>query len=195
MSLHTMSGECGEKEAYKNWLLVIHVVKAAAPVTRTSLRTTGPVSEDSRQIMRDPPIKSGLTRWRSTVIDGRRRGKREESRDERPDSAWVCVMNERADAGRDGRTRLARPNSQARTGTGKKQFSTFIQLTTIRIANHNRWIYIILYFLLKKGLTINITHTYCLVKKNLNTHLDLLSIISQSGGKMSKCLGRVIGCK
>ena len=29
------------------------------------------------------------------------------------------VENEQADAGRDGRTRLARPNSQARTGTGK----------------------------------------------------------------------------
>ena len=28
-----------------------------------------------------------------------------------------------ADAGRDGRTRLARPNSQARTGTGKYIFS------------------------------------------------------------------------
>ena len=28
--------------------------------------------------------------------------------------------NEQADAGRDCRTRLARPSSQARTGTGKK---------------------------------------------------------------------------
>ena len=32
------------------------------------------------------------------------------------------VENEQADAGRDGRTRLARPNSQARTGTGKYAF-------------------------------------------------------------------------
>ena len=30
---------------------------------------------------------------------------------------------ERADAGRDGRTRLARPNSQARTATGEYSFS------------------------------------------------------------------------
>ena len=30
--------------------------------------------------------------------------------------------DEQADAGRDCRTRLARPNSQARTGTGKKIF-------------------------------------------------------------------------
>ena len=32
---------------------------------------------------------------------------------------------EQADAGRDGRTRLARPNSQARTGTEKYLFSLF----------------------------------------------------------------------
>ena len=30
----------------------------------------------------------------------------------------LCVESEQADAGRDGRTRLAKPNSQARTGTG-----------------------------------------------------------------------------
>ena len=30
-----------------------------------------------------------------------------------------------ADAGRDCRTRLARPNSKAQTGTGKKTFSLF----------------------------------------------------------------------
>ena len=33
--------------------------------------------------------------------------------------------DEQADAGRDCRTRLARPNSQARTGTGKKTFPLF----------------------------------------------------------------------
>ena len=33
--------------------------------------------------------------------------------------------DEQADAGWDGRTRLARPNSQARTGTGKYSFSLF----------------------------------------------------------------------
>ena len=32
------------------------------------------------------------------------------------------MENERGDAGRDGRTCLARPNSQARTGTGKHSF-------------------------------------------------------------------------
>ena len=33
--------------------------------------------------------------------------------------------DEQADAGRDRRTRLTRPNSQARTGTGKYSFSLF----------------------------------------------------------------------
>ena len=38
------------------------------------------------------------------------------------------------DAGQDGLTRLARPNSQARTVTGEKVFP--VQLTTSRIGNH-----------------------------------------------------------
>ncbi|CAM9349455.1 unnamed protein product, partial [Ascophyllum nodosum] len=37
----------------------------------------------------------------------------------------LSVENEQADAGRDGRTRLARPNYQARTVTGKYSFSLF----------------------------------------------------------------------
>ena len=36
-----------------------------------------------------------------------------------------CVENEQAGAGRDDRTRVARPNSQARVGTGKYSFSPF----------------------------------------------------------------------
>ena len=43
------------------------------------------------------------------------------------------VENEQADAGRNGRTRLARPNSPARTGTGENLVLIFIlivQLTT-----------------------------------------------------------------
>ena len=34
----------------------------------------------------------------------------------------LSTKNEQVYAGRDGRTRLARPNSQARTGTGKYPF-------------------------------------------------------------------------
>ena len=48
-----------------------------------------------------------------------------------PDCVVMCNLinththSERADAGLDGRTRLAIPNSQARTGTGKILFSQF----------------------------------------------------------------------
>ena len=52
--------------------------------------------------------------------------------------------NERADAERDGRTRLARSNSQARTRTGK--YSCFpVQLTTSGIGNLIRLIHTLLY--------------------------------------------------
>ena len=56
------------------------------------------------------------------VLCGRRREKREESR-ELSTIFSLSVENEHADAGRDGRTRLTRPNSQARTGTGNVHFS------------------------------------------------------------------------
>ena len=48
--------------------------------------------------------------------------------------------DEQADAGRDCRTRLARPNSQARPGTGKISFLP-VQLTTTRIGNLTRLIH------------------------------------------------------
>ena len=44
--------------------------------------------------------------------------------------------DEQADAGRDGRTRLARSNSQARTGTGDFFFP--VRLTTRKIGNFTR---------------------------------------------------------
>ena len=49
----------------------------------------------------------------------------------------MVVENARADAERDGRNSLVRPNSLARTGTGKKVFFPD-QLTTRRISNHIR---------------------------------------------------------
>ena len=46
------------------------------------------------------------------------------------------------DAGRDyHRTRFARPNPQARTGTGEYSFSLSVQLTTSRIGNLTRLIH------------------------------------------------------
>ena len=44
--LHTISG-CGKREARINWSMV--TCKMAAPLTGTTLRTTGPVPADSRQ--------------------------------------------------------------------------------------------------------------------------------------------------
>ena len=48
--------------------------------------------------------------------------------------------DEQADAGRDCRNRLARPNSSARTWTGKYSFFP-VQLTTSRIGNLTRLIH------------------------------------------------------
>ena len=50
----------------------------------------------------------------------------------------LSLENEQADAGPDGRTRLARPNSQARTGTDKEIFVFSVQLTASRIGNLTR---------------------------------------------------------
>ena len=49
------------------------------------------------------------------------------------------VDNERADAGRADRTRLARPNSQARTETHREILIFPVQLTTSRIGNLTRF--------------------------------------------------------
>ena len=56
------------------------------------------------------------------------------------------VENEQADAGRDGRTSLARrSNSQARTGGDRGMFIFPVQLTTTsRIDNHTRFIHTLL---------------------------------------------------
>ena len=60
-------------------------------------------------------------------IYGCRRGNREEGEEPVCEHRIqpVVLENEPAEAGRDSRTCLARPNSQARTGTGKYLFSLF----------------------------------------------------------------------
>ena len=70
--------------------------------------------------LRDP-INSGLTRWGMVVINEQMDAAAELGRN--PVSKQQIQPeygDEQADAGRDCRTRLARPNFQARTGTGKK---------------------------------------------------------------------------
>ena len=63
----------------------------------------------------------------------------------------LSVETERADAGQDGRTRMAKSNSQARAETGEKLMFP-VQLTTNRVGNLTRFVYTRL-----KGPTI---HTY-----------------------------------
>ena len=65
-------------------------------------------------------INSGLTRWRMAVINESMDAAAELQRN--PISKLQIQPeygDEQADAGRDRRTRLARPNSKARTRTGK----------------------------------------------------------------------------
>ena len=95
--------------------------------------------------------------------------------------------DEQADAGRDCRTRLARPNSQARTRAGNIRFACS--------ADHVQdWQPhpVDPYSCCMCGHTIIIP---CLNKnKNLNTCRPS-EHIPQSGGEMSKRLGGIIGCK
>ena len=72
--------------------------------------------------LRDP-INSGLTRWRMAVTINEWAPPRKAG----GTSTEFSMSNEsrQAGAGRDGRTRLAKPNSQARKGTGTCSFSLF----------------------------------------------------------------------
>ena len=75
--------------------------------------------------LRDP-INSILTRWRMAVLNKLMNAAAELGRN--PVSKHQIQPeygDEQADAGRDCRVRLARPNSQARTRTGKYSFSLF----------------------------------------------------------------------
>ena len=82
--------------------------------------------------------------------------------------------DEQADAGRDYRTRLARPNFQARTGTVKYLFFP-VQLTTSRIGNLTRLIH---------TLAICDDHTYihdtccCCCCLHIKSRYGLYSVLS-----------------
>ena len=71
-------------------------------------------------------INSGLARWRMAVLNKHMDAAAELGRN--PVSKHQIQPeygDEQADAGRDCRTHLARPNSQVRTGTGRHSFSLF----------------------------------------------------------------------
>ena len=73
--------------------------------------------------LRDP-INSGLIQWRLAVLNIIMDAAAEIGRNpECKHQIQPEYGDEQADAGRDCRTRLARPNSQARTRTGKYSFS------------------------------------------------------------------------
>ena len=117
----------GKREAHKSWSMVIP--EKAAPVYSNYLEDYWPCASGLSAVnaigtQLQDLINSGLTRWRFKLINGRRRGKREEFRELSTRSS-LGVENEQADAGRDGRICLAKPSSQARTGAGKKSFSLF----------------------------------------------------------------------
>ena len=80
------------------------------------------------------------------------------------------MEHEEADAGRDGRTCLARPNFQARTGT-EKIFP--VQLTTNRNGNLARLIYTLLYIMTIHTYTNNVTCT--LYFRLLSGHLGVVA--------------------
>ena len=122
---------------------------------------------------------------------------------------------EQANAGRDCRTRLLRLNSQAQTWTGKYSFSPF-QLILCRIGNLTRLIHTLAICvtthkwlfpvqlttsracnLIRLILTLAMCddHTYsCWLKKNQNVPRPS-EHPSVRGGKMSRRLGGIKGCK
>ena len=93
--------------------------KVAPVLTETTLGSTDSVPTDSRK---RNPINLGLTRlWLAyKYVDAAA-----ESGKNPPSEFSLIIVKGQAYAGRDGRTCLARPNSQARTGTGNNGFSLF----------------------------------------------------------------------
>ena len=73
--------------------------------------------------LRDP-INSGLNRWRMSVLNKYMDAAAELGRYPVSKQIQAEYGDEQADAGRDCRTRLARPNSRAQTRTGN-YFSLF----------------------------------------------------------------------
>ena len=117
-----------EREGYINWSMM---TCKKATLVRNYLEVYWPCAGGLSAVsaigtqLRDP-INSGLTRWRLAVSDIIMDAAAEIGRNP------VCKHqiqpeygDEQADARRDCRTRLARPNSQAQTRTGKYSFSLF----------------------------------------------------------------------
>ena len=88
------------------------------------------------------PDKRGTDRWRMEVLNEQMDAAAELGRN--PVSEHQIQPeygDEQADAGRNCRSRLARPNSQARTNAGREMLIFLVQLTTCRIGNLTRLIH------------------------------------------------------
>ena len=85
-------------------------------------------------------INSGLTRWRMAILNKEMDAAAELGRNPASEAHIQPEYgDEQADAGRDCRNRLVRPNSQA--GNVDREISIFpVQLTTSRICNLTRLI-------------------------------------------------------
>ena len=87
--------------------------------------------------------------------------------------------DEQADTGRDGSTRLARPNSQARTGTGIYIFP--VQLTTSRIGSLTRLIHTLLVYSLCDDHTYIPTCQMYDIKETVTSRRQTRAEISYTG--------------
>ena len=109
LPLHTVvtAGKKKKRRTNIDWSMAIP--EKATPVTRTT-SWFYPISTQLRD-----PINSGLARWRLTVyVDAvAESGRNPASKHQIQTECGEC------------RTRLARPNYQAQTKTGKNQFSLF----------------------------------------------------------------------
>ena len=99
-----------------------------------------------------PPRKSGRIPWVSTGF------------------RQSVVENEQADAGRDGRIRLARPNYYARTGTGKYLFFRF-SWPQAGLATLPGWSILCLSYVM----TIH-TYTYIVIHSTCNSSMYLTPV-------------------
>ena len=127
--LHANNRGCGKKEVHIDWSMVRSAKAALVNGTKlprgllAQCRRTFGSERHRHEVTRpdklgtDPMAYGGIYKWTSPrKLGGIPRVSTRFS---------LSVKNEQTDAGRDDQTCLARPNSQARTGTGKYSFSFF----------------------------------------------------------------------
>ena len=111
-----------EREAHINWSMVTYQGSTRSELLRGFWPCAGGLSAvNAIGTQLRGPINSGLARWCMAVLNTYMGAAAELGRNPVSKHHFQPEYgNEQADAGRDCRTRFARPNSQARTRTGKK---------------------------------------------------------------------------